>query len=59
MYSRLKSGSYTLTPFFTKAIHIICGQTRNTRVNITEKIIPTIESALDGKQIEPILLWTT
>ena len=47
MYSRLKSGSYTLTPFFTKAIHIICGQTRNTRVNITEKIIPIIESAFE------------
>ena len=29
IYSKLKSGSYTPTPFFTNAMHKICGHTRD------------------------------
>ena len=47
IYSKLKSGSYTTTPFFTNAMHKICGHTRNTRVKITEKTIPTIASTFE------------
>lgn len=47
IYSKLKSGSYTPTPFFTKAMHIICGHTRKIMVKITEKIIPIMASAFE------------